>query len=31
MGDEQRLSADELISLSREQFASATDFTMAVE
>ncbi len=31
MGDEQRLSADELITLSREQFASATDFTMAVE
>ena len=31
MGDEQRLSADELIALSREQFASATDFTMAVE
>src|SRR6187401_2780455 len=31
MGDEQRLSADELISLSREQFATATDFTMAVE
>ena len=31
MGDEQRLSADELITQSREQFASATDFTMAVE
>jgi glutamate---cysteine ligase / carboxylate-amine ligase len=31
LGDEQRMSADELIALSREQFASATDFTMAVE
>ena len=31
VGDEQRLSADELIALSREQFAAATDFTMAVE
>ena len=31
MGDEQRLSADELISLAREQFESATDFTVAVE
>jgi glutamate---cysteine ligase / carboxylate-amine ligase len=31
MGDEQRLSSDELIARSREQFASATDFTMAVE
>ena len=31
MGDEQRLSADELITQAREQFASATDFTMAVE
>jgi carboxylate-amine ligase len=31
MGDEQRLSADELIARSREQFASATDLTMAVE
>ena len=31
MGDEQRLSADELIAQSREQFASATDLTMAVE
>jgi carboxylate-amine ligase len=31
MGDEQRLSADELITRSREQFASATDLTMAVE
>ena len=31
MGDEQRLSPDELITLSREQFATATDLTMAVE
>jgi glutamate---cysteine ligase / carboxylate-amine ligase len=31
VGDEQRLSADELIAQAREQFASATDFTMAVE
>jgi glutamate---cysteine ligase / carboxylate-amine ligase len=31
MGDEQRLSADELILLAREQFESATDFTVAVE
>jgi carboxylate-amine ligase len=31
MGDEQRLSPDELISLAREQFESATDFTVAVE
>jgi glutamate---cysteine ligase / carboxylate-amine ligase len=31
MGDEQRLSADELIALAREQFDSATDFTIAVE
>jgi carboxylate-amine ligase len=31
MGAEQRLSADELISLAREQFESATDFTVAVE
>jgi len=31
MGDEQRLSADELISLAREQFEAATDFTVAVE
>jgi carboxylate-amine ligase len=31
MGDEQRLSADELIARARAQFASATDFTMAVE
>ena len=31
MRDEQRLSADELITQAREQFASATDFTMAVE
>jgi carboxylate-amine ligase len=31
MGDEQRLSPDELVNLSREQFALATDLTMAVE
>ncbi len=31
MGDEQRLSADELIARSRAQFESATDFTIAVE
>ena len=31
MGDEQRLSADELIALARAQFESATDFTVAVE
>jgi carboxylate-amine ligase len=31
MGDEQRLTADELIALAREQFESATDFTVAVE
>jgi carboxylate-amine ligase len=31
MGDEQRISADELITLAREQFESATDFTVAVE
>jgi len=31
MGDEPRLSADELITLAREQFESATDFTVAVE
>jgi carboxylate-amine ligase len=31
MGDQQRLSADELITLAREQFESATDFTVAVE
>jgi glutamate---cysteine ligase / carboxylate-amine ligase len=31
MGDEQRLSADELLTLAREQFESATDFTVAVE
>jgi glutamate---cysteine ligase / carboxylate-amine ligase len=31
MGDEQRLSPNELITQAREQFASATDFTMAVE
>jgi len=31
MGDEQRLSADELITQAREQFEAATDFTVAVE
>ena len=31
MGDEQRLSPDELIARSRAQFESATDFTVAVE
>jgi carboxylate-amine ligase len=31
MGEEQRLSPDELIALAREQFESATDFTIAVE
>ncbi len=31
MGDEQRISADELITRAREQFESATDFTVAVE
>lgn len=31
MGDEQRISADELITQAREQFESATDFTVAVE
>ncbi len=31
MGDEQRLSPDELITLAREQFETATDFTVAVE
>jgi carboxylate-amine ligase len=31
MGDEQRLSPDELIAQSRAQFESATDFTVAVE
>lgn len=31
MGDSQRLSADELITLAREQFETATDFTCAVE
>ena len=31
MGDEQRLSADELIAQARAQFESATDFTVAVE
>ena len=31
MGDEQRLSPDELMAQARERFASATDFTVAVE
>jgi glutamate---cysteine ligase / carboxylate-amine ligase len=31
MGEEQRLSPDELITRAREQFESATDFTIAVE
>ncbi|HLG09958.1 MAG TPA: YbdK family carboxylate-amine ligase [Gaiellaceae bacterium] len=31
MGDEQRLSPDELIARAREQFETATDFTVAVE
>lgn len=31
MGDEQRLSADEQISLAREQFENAADLTLAVE
>ena len=31
MGDEQRLSADEQISLAREQFESGRDFTVAIE
>ena len=31
MGDEQRLSPDALIALAREQFETATDFTVAVE
>jgi glutamate---cysteine ligase / carboxylate-amine ligase len=31
MGDEQRVSADELITRAREQFEDATDFTVAVE
>jgi carboxylate-amine ligase len=31
MGDEQRVSADELITLARERFETATDFTIAVE
>src|SRR5262245_38152363 len=31
MGDEQRLSPDELIAQARERFESATDFTVAVE
>ena len=31
MGDEQRVSPDELIAQARAQFESATDFTIAVE
>lgn len=31
MGDEQKLTPDEQISLAREQFENATDFTAAVE
>jgi glutamate---cysteine ligase / carboxylate-amine ligase len=31
MGDEQRLSTDELIEQARERFDTATDFTVAVE
>jgi glutamate---cysteine ligase / carboxylate-amine ligase len=31
MGDEQRLSPDELIAQARSQFEAATDFTVAVE
>ena len=31
MGDEQRISADELIAQARARFESATDFTIAVE
>jgi carboxylate-amine ligase len=31
MGDEQRLTPDELITRAREQFEAATDFTIAVE
>jgi glutamate---cysteine ligase / carboxylate-amine ligase len=31
MGDEQRLSPDELITRARERFEDATDFTIAVE
>jgi carboxylate-amine ligase len=31
MGDEQRVSADELITRAREQFEAAEDFTIAVE
>lgn len=31
MGDEQRVSADELIVLAREQFDAGADFTVAVE
>ena len=31
MGDTQRLSPDEQIAFAREQFETATDFTVAVE
>src|ERR687898_114083 len=31
MGEEQRLSADELIAQARDRFDHATDFTVAVE
>ena len=31
MGEEQRLSADEMITLAREQFDGGKDFTLAVE
>jgi carboxylate-amine ligase len=31
MGEEQRLSADEMITLAREQFENGKDFTLAVE
>jgi carboxylate-amine ligase len=31
MGDEQRLSPDEQITLAREQFEDGTDFTLAIE
>src|SRR5262245_29050088 len=31
MGEEQRLSADEMITLAREQFEGGKDFTLAVE
>ena len=31
MGEEQKVSPEELIALAREQFETATDFTVAVE